>query len=133
MKKFSALTLGVLLCGNLAFGFEHIKNLKDFDKKVAKGNVIVEFYGTWCGPCKEMKRNLQKLDRKKERVKIYQVDIDKAQDVVEMYGTPQVPAILYIKDGKILQGYVGLKQMKELRGDIRRYFHNKSPKKVARK
>ncbi|HHD77196.1 MAG TPA: thioredoxin [Campylobacteraceae bacterium] len=126
MKRVMGVGIGILLMGSALFGFEHIKDLKDFSKKTAKGNVIVEFYGTWCGPCKEMKKNLQKINRRKEKVKIYQVDIDKAQDVVDMYGTPQVPAILYMKDGEILQGYVGLKMMPELKSDIKRYFHTKS-------
>ena len=128
MKRIVLLTALVSLYAMSAAAFPHIKNLKEFEQKTAKGNVIVEFYGTWCGPCKEMKKNLLKINRKREKVKIYQVDVDKAPDVVAMYGTPQVPAILYIKDGKILQGYVGLKMMPELRGDIKRYFHSKKLK-----
>jgi thioredoxin 1 len=128
MKRIMGVGIGIFLLNGTLFGFEHIKNVKEFDKKVRTGNVIVEFYGTWCGPCKEMKKNLQKINRKKEHVKIYQVDIDKAPDVVDMYGTPQVPAILYIKNGKILQGYIGLKMMPELKSDIKRYFHSKTPK-----
>ncbi len=128
MKRYLMAGVGICLLSGTLLGFDHIKNLKEFNKKTAKGNVIVEFYGTWCGPCKEMKKNLQKINRKKEKVKIYQVDIDKAPDVVDMYGTPQVPAILYIKDGEILQGYVGLKMMPELKSDIKRYFHSKSQK-----
>lgn len=130
MKWLYGIGIGVLLGNSTLLGFEHIQTLKEFAKKTAKGNVIVEFYGTWCDPCKEMKRNLEKINRKKERVKIYQVDIDKAQQVVDMYGTPQVPAILYMKDGEILQGYVGLKHMRELKSDIKRYFHTK-PTTVA--
>ena len=133
MKKMILVGVAFLLYATSMNAFEHIKTLKEFEKKTAKGNVIVEFYGTWCGPCKEMKKNLQKINQKKEKVKIYQVDIDKAQEVVDMYGTPQVPAILYIKDGEILQGYVGLKHMGELKGDIKRYFHTKDRNKVAHK
>jgi thioredoxin 1 len=128
MKKVILSTVSLMLLSSMAFGFDHIKNLKDFEKKTAKGNVIVEFYASWCGPCKEMKKNLQKINRKKEKIKIYQVNIEKSQDVVDMYGTPQVPAILYMKDGEILQGYVGLKHMPELRSDIKRYFKSKKLK-----
>jgi thioredoxin 1 len=132
MKHIGLLVVSTAIVVSTLSGFEHIKNLKEFHKKTAKGNVIVEFYAPWCGPCKEMKRNLQKINRKKEKIKIYQVDIEKSQDVVDMYGTPQVPAILYIKNGEILQGYVGLKHMPELKNDIKRYFKTR-PLKVATK
>jgi thioredoxin 1 len=132
MKQIGLFVVCTALVVSTLSGFEHIKNLKEFHKKTAKGNVIVEFYAPWCGPCKEMKRNLQKINRKKEKIKIYQVDIEKSQDVVDMYGTPQVPAILYIKNGEILQGYVGLKHMPELKNDIKRYFKTR-PLKVAAK
>ena len=132
MKRVLLTAVTVVISASTAFGFEHIKNLTDFHKKTAKGNVIVEFYAPWCGPCKEMKRNLQKINRKREKVKIYQVNIDKSQDVVDMYGTPQVPAILYIKNGEILQGYVGLKHMPELRSDIKRYFKTRTVKVASK-
>jgi len=132
MKKVILAGIAVAIAASATFGFDHIKNLKEFEKKTAKGNVIVEFYAPWCGPCKEMKRNLQKINRKREKIKIYQVNIDKSQDVVDMYGTPQVPAILYIKDGEILQGYVGLKHMSELRNDIKRYFKTRTVKVASK-
>ena len=126
MKKFFLTGIVVVIAASATFGFDHIKNLEEFERKTARGNVIVEFYASWCDACKEMKRNLQMINRKKEKVKIYQVDIDQSQDVVDMYGTPQVPAILYMKDGEILQGYVGLKDMRELRNDIKHYFKTRT-------
>ncbi len=133
MNKVVQIATGLLLCANIAMAFEHIESLRDFKHKTERGNVIVEFYAEWCGPCHEMKQNLEKLNRKKDKIKIYQVNIEKAQEVVDMYGTPQVPALLYMKDGKILQGYVGLKHMSELKRDIKRYFHAKKRGKIAQK
>ncbi len=132
MKKFILIGLSMMVATSSMYAFEHIKNLKEFEKKISKGNVIVEFYAPWCVPCKEMKRNLQKVNAKKENIKIYQVNIDKSQEVVNMYGTPQVPAILYIKNGKILQGFVGLKQMPELKQDIKTYFKSKNIKVASK-
>ena len=133
MKK--VIVAGILIAMTISTlsGFDHIKTLKEFEKKTAEGNVIVEFYAPWCVPCKEMKRNLQKINRKKEKIKIYQVNIDKSQDVVDMYGTPQVPAILYVKDGEILQGFVGLKHISELKRDIKYYFKTRLAEKHSKK
>ncbi len=132
MNKIISAGVLLMLTSASLFAFEHIENLNEFEKKIAKGNVIIEFYAQWCEPCKDMKKNLEKVNMKKEKVAIYQVDIDRSQDIVDIYGTPQVPAILYIKDGKILQGFVGLKQMPELNSDIKKYFKNKTIKVASK-
>ncbi len=132
MKKTLAIFVALMLYVSSSLAFEHLKTLEEFEKTIKKGNVIVEFYAPWCEPCKEMKVNLKKIDRKKEKIRIYQVNIEKSQEIVDKYGTPQVPAILYIKDGKILQGFIGLKHMKELKSDIKRYFKTESVKVVSK-
>ncbi len=131
-QKIIALCIAMMITASSSFAFEHLKTLKEFEKRIKKGNVIIEFYAPWCEPCKEMKANLKKIDKKRDKIRIYQVNIEKSQDIVDKYGTPQVPAILYIKDGKILQGYIGLKRMKELKSDIKRYFKTKAVKIVSK-
>jgi thioredoxin 1 len=123
MKKLAAVALVSLLGVSNAFSFDHLKSVSEFEKTIQKGNFIVDFYASWCNPCKEMEQNLIKLDAKSKDIKIYKVNIEKSEALVAKYGTPQVPALLYIKDGKILDGYVGLKQMEELNRDMKTYFN----------
>jgi len=120
MKKSIYIVSILALFANSCFGFEHIKSVKEFEEVTKKGNVIVDFYATWCEPCKDMEKNLEAV--KDKNVKIYKVDIMKSEDVVAKYGTPQVPALLYIQDGKILDGFVGLKSIIQLKKDIKNYF-----------
>ena len=123
MKKLVTVALVVLLGASNTFAFDHLKSIAEFEKTIKKGNFIVDFYASWCNPCKEMEQNLKKLDAKSKGIKIYQVNIEKSPHLVAKYGTPQVPALLYIRDGKILDGYVGLKQMEELNKDMKTYFN----------
>jgi thioredoxin 1 len=122
MKKLVTVALVVCVGASTMFGFDHLKSVKEFESTIKKGSYIVDFYATWCNPCKEMEQNLKKLDLKDTGVKIYKVNIEKSLDLLNKYGTPQVPALLYIKDGKILDGFVGLKQMAELNRDMKTYF-----------
>ncbi len=124
MNKLVTVALSVTLATSSVFAFDHLKNIAEFEKTIQKGSYIVDFYATWCNPCKEMEQNLIKLDAKSKGIKIYKVNIEKSEALVAKYGTPQVPALLYIKDGKILDGYVGLKQMEELNRDMKTYFQN---------
>jgi len=123
MNKLATVALVAVLGVSSIFAFDHLKSIAEFEKTIKKGNFIVDFYATWCNPCKEMEQNLKKLDAKSKGIKIYQVNIEKSQKLVAKYGTPQVPALLYIRDGKILDGYVGLKQMEELNKDMKTYFN----------
>lgn len=122
MKKIAAISLIALVSASSLFGFDHLKSVKEFEETIKKGNIIVDFYASWCNPCKEMEQNLKELSTTEKDIKIYKVNIEKSAELVSKYGTPQVPALLYIKDGEILQGYVGLKQMEELNRDMKKYF-----------
>jgi thioredoxin 1 len=124
MKKLATLTLVAMIGATSSFAFDHLKTIAEFEKRIQKGSYIVDFYATWCNPCKEMEQNLKKLNLKSKGIKIYKVNIEKSPELVAKYGTPQVPALLYIKDGKILDGYIGLKQMEELHHDMKKYFKN---------
>jgi thioredoxin 1 len=126
MKKLVTVTLIAMLGASSGFAFDHLKSVQEFEKTIKKGSFIVDFYATWCNPCKEMEQNLIKLDAKSKGIKVYKVNIEKSEELVAKYGTPQVPALLYIKDGEILDGYIGLKQMEELKRDMKKYFN--SPK-----
>lgn len=124
MNKLVTVALVAVLGASSTFAFDHLKSVEEFEKTIQKGSFIVDFYATWCNPCKEMEINLKKLSAQTKDIKIYKVNIEKSEELVAKYGTPQVPALLYIKDGKILQGYVGLKQMEELKRDMKTYFNN---------
>ncbi len=102
--------------------FEQLTDLQDFEKRIQRGKVIVEFYAPWCQHCPAMEENLKKFDPSKRGITVYKVNVDKSREIVDKYGTPQVPALLYIENGKILDGYIGLKDLKALEKDYRHYF-----------
>ena len=65
----------------------------DFSSKVleAPGKVLVDFFATWCGPCRMLAPVLDEVAAENPAVKVYKVDIDQSPDVAARYGVTSVP------------------------------------------
>ena len=70
--------------------------------------VLVDFWATWCGPCKQVKPILEKLAVEfNGGFLLAKVDVDAEQQLAAMVGIRSVPTILLLKDGKIVDGFPG--------------------------
>ena len=73
----------------------------------SKGVVIVDFFGTWCMPCKMMAPILEKIADEKN-ITLAKVDIDENDELVREYNIMAVPTIKIFKDGKEVETFVGM-------------------------
>ena len=68
-----------------------------------KQPVLVDFWATWCGPCKMMAPELQRFAQKNTgKLRVIKIDIDKNQKVAQQYNIQGVPTLILFKEGKIL-------------------------------
>ena len=91
----------------------HLENKEQFNELI-KDKVLVDFYAEWCGPCKMLAPNLEKLD-----YNILKVDVDKFQDLAISYGVMSVPTLILFKGGKEINksiGYLDIDELKEMLG-----------------
>ncbi len=101
---------------------KHINSIAEFEALTKKGNVIIDFYASWCLPCSELSYNLKKLKTDNDFVRVYKINIDENKDLQVLYGEPQIPTLLYIKDGKVIDKYIGSRTTSQLEEDISHYF-----------
>ena len=73
-----------------------------------KGVVLVDFFATWCGPCKMLAPELEKLaDAMKDEAKVAKIDVDQEQSLAQEYKIMSVPSLLIFKDGTLVDQKAG--------------------------
>ncbi len=94
---------------------EHITS-ETFESKVIKAGkpVIVDFWATWCGPCKMIAPILEELDREREDILVAKVDVDEQMDLAMQYKVVSIPTILLFKDGQVAGKAIGYMPKEEL-------------------
>jgi thioredoxin 1 len=90
-------------------------NEKDFDAAIAEGVVLVDFWATWCGPCKMQGAILEsKLAPMKPELKIVKVDIDSNLTLAQKFGIMSIPALRIFKNGNLVKSFDGVTKAEEL-------------------
>ena len=75
-------------------------DLENFDNITSKGDVLVDFFATWCGPCKMLSPELEEI---KDKVQIVKVNIDENLELCKRFGVMSVPTLVYFKkDGSYI-------------------------------
>ena len=84
--------------------------------------VLVDFFAEWCGPCKAMKPILEELKgKKKKKVRIVKVDVDKHKEITAYYQIQSVPTLMIFKDGKQLWRQSGVMRANDLSTILAQY------------
>ena len=82
----------------------HIESEKEFNELVGKGRVLVDFFATWCGPCRMIAPNLEELGKDPSfEVEILKVDVDELEDLARAFQIYTIPTLMYFVDGKLVR------------------------------
>ena len=80
--------------------------------------VLVDFWASWCGPCKMLSPIIDALAEETEDVKFVKVNVDEQQALAEKYRIMTIPTLLLIKDGEVVNTSVGVKSKAEVKSLI---------------
>lgn len=89
---------------------KQIGSMAEFEKllKEAGGKaVLIDFYATWCGPCKAIAPELEKFSGIYSNVVFCKVDVDVAEDIAQKYEIDAMPTFKIIKNGAVVGTLVG--------------------------
>lgn len=87
-----------------------------FEKEVLKSDipVLVDFWATWCGPCRALGPILDEVSEEVSSVKIVKVNVDEESDLAGDFRIMSIPTMILFKDGKPVKKSVGLLQKSEV-------------------
>ncbi|XP_060519853.1 thioredoxin, mitochondrial-like [Cylas formicarius] len=100
------------ICGSFK-----VQDDKDFTEKVenSKEPIIVDFYATWCGPCKALEPRLENvIAQRRGDIQLAKVDIDDLGELAAKYEVSTIPALVAFQNGKVKERLVGLQDEDKL-------------------
>ena len=100
-------------------------NKSNFEQEVLKAStpVLVDFWATWCGPCRKLGPVLDEIAGEySEKVKVVKVNTDDNAEVAKQYQISGLPSILDFKDGEAVERMVGLMPKSTIIGNIEKHL-----------
>ncbi|RGB60481.1 thioredoxin [Lactococcus petauri] len=94
-----------------------------FKEEIKEGLVLVDFWATWCGPCRMQAPILEQLGEEldESELKICKLDVDENPETPQAFGVMSIPTLIFFKDGQMVKQVVGVQtkaQLKEVVAEL---------------
>ena len=94
-------------------------NKDNFEKNIANGVALVDFWAEWCGPCKMQLPIIEEFSSEMEgKATIGKVNVDEELELAQSFGIQSIPTLILFKDGKPVKKLVGLHSKESLYEEV---------------
>lgn len=91
-------------------------NKDNFNKEVLNSEkpVLIDFWASWCGPCRMMGPVIDEIAEEREDIKVCKVNVDEERELANLFQISSIPTLAVIKDGNVVNGSVGVRPKKDI-------------------
>ena len=93
---------------------KHIQNKEEFDNDIKQGLVLVDFFATWCGPCKMLSPVLEEVSEESKDLLVLKIDVDEVGELAARYGIQAIPTLMLFKNGQLISTRMGYQNKNQL-------------------
>lgn len=97
-------------------------NKNNFDEEVTKSDktVLIDFWASWCGPCRMMSPVIDEIaEEMGDSIKVGKINIDEERDLALQYDVMSIPTFIVFKNGKEVNRSVGVQDKEEIKGMLK--------------
>ena len=76
--------------------------------------VLIDFWAGWCGPCRMMSPVVDEIAEERSDIKVCKVNVDEERELAGLFQIANIPTLAVIKDGKVVNGSVGVRPKKDI-------------------
>jgi thioredoxin 1 len=84
-----------------------VKIIKDISEIPTSGIALIDFFATWCGPCKHIAPKFEEMSKMFPSVIFLKVDVDESAELTEQFNIRAMPTFVFLRDGKVVRTIEG--------------------------